>query len=166
MAALNTHDAVFWISLAGLFVLIVREFLRSRNTWRSLLSAAAVLAFAVGYFTWFQSTSQVQPKSDQPNEWAFVVVLYLFMLAGMASSYLYGRFASSRTNREPFDIWNFVAPVVVSPIVFIPLLGAFQSVDVDLAHLSRAKMMIFLVTFENGFVWKQVFDNRKKGQRS
>jgi hypothetical protein len=75
------------------------------------------------------------------------------------------RYAGPRPNRQPFDLGTFLAPMLVSPIVFIPLLSAFQSIDVDLANLATPKLMIFLVTFENGFFWKAFFDNRRREQK-
>jgi hypothetical protein len=113
----------------------------------------------------FQSSSEIRPKGDQPHQWAFIVVLYACMLLGMASNYLYGRSATTKSTRPPFDAWNFVKPMLASPIVFIPLLGAFQSASADINLTPTGKLMIFLVTFENGFFWKEIFDNRRRGQK-
>lgn len=161
----NVSDAVFWISLAGLFVLTLWGFVRGRNILWSLLLIAILSAVGVGYHVFFQSSSQISPKGDQPHQWAFIVVLYAFMLLGMASNYLYGRFETTKSTRPPFDAGNFVAPIFVSPIVFIPLLGAFQNTYVDLTNLTVPKLMIFLVTFENGFFWKEFFDNRQRKKK-
>lgn len=149
----------------GLLVLTARDFLRSRNVARSLLVAAIILAAGAGYYALFQSGSQIRPKGDQPNQWAFIGVLYIFMLLGMASNYLYGRFSMTKSTRPQFDTGNLAAPMMASPIVFIPLLGAFQNTYVDLANLTAPKLMIFLVAFENGFFWKEFFDNRRRGQK-
>jgi hypothetical protein len=165
MALANTGDAVFWLSMAGLFVLAARNFLRSKKIGPILLWIAVLSTCGGGYVALFRSTSQIQLKGDQPHEGAFVVILYICMLAGMAANYLYGRFASPERSRQPFDLGNFLAPILVSPIVFIPLLGAFQSVYVDLANLTATKLMIFFVTFENGFFWKEFFDNRQREQK-
>jgi hypothetical protein len=109
------------------FVLTVTDFARSRNIGRSFLYAAVLLAWGGTYLDLFQSGSRVQPKGDQPHQWAFVVVLYICMLAGMAANHLYDRFASPKPDRQLFDIGNFLAPMLVSPIIFIPLLRVFQS---------------------------------------
>src|SRR5271167_1617348 len=99
----------------------MREFLRSRNIALCLLCIAILTAVGVGYYALFRSGSQIVTKGDQPNQWAFVSVLYVCMLLGMASNYAYARFMTSRPTRLPFDVGNFVAPMLVSPIVFIPL---------------------------------------------
>jgi hypothetical protein len=160
----NLSGAVFWLSLAGLIVLTLRNFLLSKNIARSLLLIAILSAVGVGYYALFESGSQIRPKGDQPNQWAFIVVLYVCMLLGMASNYAYGRFVKTKSARPPFDAGNFVAPMLASPLVFIPLLGAFQDTYVDPANLTVPKVMIFLVAFENGFFWKEIFDNRRREQ--
>jgi hypothetical protein len=55
-------------------------------------------------------------------------------------------------------------PMLASPLVFIPLLGAFQNAPVDLMSLTLPKFMVFFVAFQNGFFWKEVVDNFRKKQ--
>jgi hypothetical protein len=88
------------------------------------------------------------------------------MVVGMASHYLYNLLMKSARTRQPFDLRRFIAPIFASPIVFIPLLGAFQSADIDLTNLMLPKYMVFLVAFENGFFWRELVENRTKEQRS
>jgi hypothetical protein len=161
----NISDAVFWISLAGLFALTLWGLVRRKRVARSLVLIAILSAVGAGYYALFQSGSQIRSKGDQPNQVAFIVVLYICMMLGMASNYVYGRLSTAKAARPPFDAGNFIAPILVSPIVFIPLLGAFQSAYVDVANLAVPKLMILLVTFENGFFWKEIFDNRRREQK-
>jgi hypothetical protein len=67
--------------------------------------------------------------------------------------------------RPPFDAGNCFAPILISPIVFIPLLRAFQNANADLADPTLPKRMIFLVTFENGIFCKELVDNRQREQK-
>jgi hypothetical protein len=166
MALTSVGDAFFWISLVGLLVLAAREFLGTRKFGQTIFYVAVLLACGGVYSAFFQSGRQVSLKGDQPHQWAFVVVLYGWMILGMMSNYLFNRFVNPKPNRTPFDVGNFLAPILISPIVFIPLLAAFQNAEVDLSILTPPKLMIFLVAFENGFVWKQIFENRLKEQRS
>jgi hypothetical protein len=56
---------------------------------------------------------------------------------------------------------SFVAPILVSPIVFIPLFTMFA--DIDFAGpFTSAKFMIYLVAFQNGFFWRSFFEERMK----
>lgn len=158
----NLEDAVFWISLAGLFALVVRGFLRNRKIGRTLFYVSVLLGCGLAYWTVFRAGLQVQPKGDESNQWAFLVLLYIFMLAGMAANHLHGWLSSPKPTRQPFEVGTFLAPMLVSPIVFIPLCAAFQSNSVDPTNHAAPKLMIFLVTFENGFFWKAFFDGRRR----
>jgi hypothetical protein len=46
-----------------------------------------------------------------------------------------------------------------SPLVFAPLWSAFQDAGMTLTSL---KYGVFVVAFENGFFWKEFFDNRRQ----
>jgi hypothetical protein len=84
------------------------------------------------------------------------------MLLGMLSQYIYTRLEQPKDLRKKFDLGLFLAPIFTSPIIFIPLLSAMQNAEVDLQNLTTPKIMIFLVAFENGFFWKELFDHRRK----
>ena len=161
----NLSDAIFWTSLLVLLALTLWRFVRNRNILRSLLAIGVLIAFGAGYYVLFQSGSQIQAKGEQPHQSAFIVVLYVCMLLGMAANYFYRRYVATKTVRPPFDVGNFIAPIFVSPIVFIPLLSAFLNTYVDLANLTAPKLMIFFVTFQNGFFWKDFFDNQQREQQ-
>jgi hypothetical protein len=161
----NADDLVFWLSLGGLLVLIVRNFLLWRRVGEGLFHISLLVACGGAYIFLFQTGPQVQPKSDQPSQWAFLVVLYACTVIGMLSNYLYNRFAAAQESRRPFDFWNFVAPVFLSPVVFCPLYNAFVSAGVDLGTFSASKLMIFFVAFEQGFFWKDFLESRDREQR-
>jgi CDP-diglyceride synthetase len=58
-----------------------------------------------------------------------------------------------------FSWKNFLKPLVVSPIVFLPLIGAVQSVS----GLESIQMITFaILAFQNGFFWKEVLSNAKE----
>jgi hypothetical protein len=68
----NISDALFWISLAGLFVLTLWGFLRNRKVVRSPLLIAFLSAVGAICYDLFHSASPIRPKGDQPNQWAFI----------------------------------------------------------------------------------------------
>lgn len=156
---------VFWVSLAGLCVLVFLEYVRVRKLRRLLFCLAVLAGCGALYFYFFQSSPSIASKGEQPSQAGFVVVLYACMFLGMVCHSFYSRFLKAKTEREPFDWGNFFAPVFASPIVFMPLLGAFQNADVDLTKLTMPKFMVFFVAFQNGFFWKEVVDNRAKEQK-
>ncbi len=112
----------------------------------------------------FYEYEELVSKGDGDGDIYFVIVLYLFMLLGMGAQY--GHFSRPKKEREEFDLGVFVAPVFASPIVFVPLMAALQNAEVDLQNLTMVKMMVFFVAFENGFFWKDYFDNRQKERKN
>jgi hypothetical protein len=157
----NVTDVIFWGSLGGLFVLAAQGFRKSRNIAK--LFVWLVLLFMLGgwYFFAFEETSHLQSKGEQ-SSWLTILGLYGCMLAGMACNYLYAYFMNPESERKPFDFGIFIGPVFASPVVFIPLYLAFQNTNIGATSSQFAPL---LVAFENGFFWKEVFDNRKR-QRS
>jgi hypothetical protein len=158
-------NIVFWTSLTGLCALSFFEYQKLKKTGRLFLWLALLAACGVGYFYIFQNRVAIASKGEQPNQSIFVIILYICMFMGMSCHYFYSWFLKSTREREPFDWRNFLAPVFASPIVFVPLLGAFQNADVDLTKLTIPKFMVFFVAFQNGFFWKEVVDNRGKEQK-
>ena len=157
-------SVTFWFSLTGLSVLAILSYRKSKNLRQLLTWLVILTAGGVTYYAAFQAGSHLSSKGEQPNQAGFVVVLYVCMLLGMASHYFYTLLLKPKHDRDPFDVGSLLAPVFASPLVFIPLLGAFQNSEVDLTSLTLPKMMVFFVAFENGFFWKEVVDNRRKEQ--
>jgi predicted outer membrane repeat protein len=52
---------------------------------------------------------------------------------------------------------SFIGLIVIS--IFIPFLATFQNANFELETFS-AKLLFFFVAFENGFFWKEFFNNR------
>lgn len=88
-------------------------------------------------------------------------MLFACMLLGMLAHWLHVWLETPKPKRPTFDFGLFIAPVLASPIIFVPLLASLQNADLDLSRLDTAGFMVFLVAFENGFFWKEYFDNRK-----
>lgn len=84
-------------------------------------------------------------------------VLYISMILGMLSEYLYARFRSPRRLRSKFDMGVFLSPILISPILFVPLYETLSNVVTP----SKATGMLVLVAFENGFFFKGYFDQRR-----
>lgn len=161
----SVANTAFWISLTGLVILALLGFRKSRNIGRLVFWFVSLALSGSIYYFIFQAPSHLQQKGEQSNQTGFVIVLYVCMLAGMAFHYFYTLFLLPKRKRGPFDLGGFLAPVFASPLVFIPLLGAFQNTEVDLTQLTLPKFMVFFVAFENGFFWKEVVENRRKEQK-
>lgn len=154
----STTDIIFWGSLAGLLALTIRGFRRSRHVGQLSVSLAVLAASGTVYGLVFDRGPHLGSKGGQSSATAFIV-LYACMLAGMACNYLYRRFMQPQSGRELFDWGRFIAPMFASPLLFAPLWSAFQDAGVTVMGL---RFSAFLVAFQNGFFWKEFFDNIRR----
>lgn len=150
------------ISFIGICAVFVVRFIKFRH-WRAFIAQLAVtgIAFVLVYY-YFYRIEIPAARGEGNGDIYVVIVLYLCMLLGMVSHSLYARLEQPKKKRPHFDFGLFIAPVFASPIVFIPLISALQNADVDLMKLTTPKLMIFFLAFENGFFWKEYFDNRRR----
>ena len=152
-------------SFVAALVIVLALWARKTGEWRPfIVQIVAITLFMVFLnllfgFPFPLSSVKSKGKSD---EFAFAAALFICMLLGMMSQYLYRRFEKPKAGRPEWDWGLFVAPVFASPIVFIPLLAAFQNANVDLKELTAPRLMIFFVAYQNGFFWKEFFDRKQR----
>ena len=152
-------------ALFGLAALSICTFARQRKPLPPLFAVAVLagLAWLLHRLFGFPAPHPISAsKSGAPNELPLIGVLFACMLFGMLAHWLYVWLETPRRKRPAFDFGLFMAPILASPIIFIPLLASQQNTDLDLSRLDVPRFMIFLVAFENGFFWKEYFDNRRK----
>jgi hypothetical protein len=151
-------------SLVLLFLILARSAWDSHKWGAFASESVLLLAFVVFFHRLFGfpfPQTEVVAKGPQTGQ-LLAVALYVSMLLGMFAEFLYSHFEKPKRKRTQFDWGLFFAPVCASPIVFIPLMAAFQSADVDLQKSAIPRLMVFLVAFQNGFFWKEHFDARRK----
>jgi hypothetical protein len=152
------------VSLAGLVIGLVVRAARERSTraW-----SLAVLVGVAGALVWWLAPgidgardASLDGQTTSVNEVVSVAVCYVSMLVGMMAEYVYAQAEKGRRTLS-FVPMTFVMPILASPIVFIPLLTIAGEAATG-GVLSRAKVMIYLVAFQNGFFWKSFFDQRRR----
>jgi hypothetical protein len=69
--------------------------------------------------------------------------------------------------KNGYDLGQFkrIKPVLAPPIIFIPLLSSYQGALVNVTDVTIADLLILLVSFQNGFFWKVVFDKQAETLR-
>lgn len=162
------------ISALALCLLAIQRFLRNRNTTRLVVNlatitiAGGVLVFSFDLLS-FGLVGRGRDTDDVLLEIALSVLMFLAMLLGMGAAYLYARLSAPQAERPPFDLGLFLAPIFTSPLVFIPLVASYGDIWTDIVAnpdtTVGAKLMIFLVAFENGFFWKVIFDRRAESHQ-
>lgn len=138
---------------------------RNSGEWQAFYLEIAGLALFVLFLNrlfGFPVPATELTAKGKSGDFILAAALFFCMLLGMVSQYLYRRFEKPKRRRTKFDWGVFIAPVFASPIVFIPLLAAFQNADVDLANLTVPRLMIFFVAYQNGFFWKEFFDRKQR----
>ena len=161
----GTMTLILAVSFIGLLAIALYGFSQHRRPARLVvhLATLASLAVLLHFLFGFPRRGAVLSPSGAPaSELPLIAVLFGFMLAGMLAHWLYGWLETPQRERPSFDLGMFLAPVLASPIVFIPLLAALQNANLDLSRLDVPRFMLFLVAFENGFFWKEYFENRRK----
>ena len=89
-----------------------------------------------------------------------VAFCYLSMVLGMVAQYFYKQ-AERGDKALTFQAVEFLMPIFASPIVFIPLLTITSDLSLS-GPFTKAKLMVYLIAFQNGFFWKSFFDQRQK----
>jgi hypothetical protein len=157
--------AIVAVSIAGLIALSALTSAR-QGSLRPLLFPIAALAglalFLHRLFDFPIARPIPASKALGSSELPVIGLLFTCMLFGMLAHWLYAWLETPQRKRPPFDLGLFLGPVLASPIIFIPLLASLQNTDLDLSRIDIPRFMVFVVAFENGFFWKEYFDNRKK----
>jgi hypothetical protein len=122
---------------------------------RTLPVLALVFIGALAWSGWcIIDYSEIHPPNPRPTSLTgvpkviFGVHLWLWMILGMASNYLWDLF---RDNKSWRDIsWRgLFMPVFVAPIVFFSIWSIWKGDEVSLT--------LPLIAFQNGFFWQVVF---------
>jgi hypothetical protein len=93
-------------------------------------------------------------------QWGMIGAMYLAMALGVIAQSYY--FADGISQAGPMP---WVKPALASPIIFIPLLSSYQTALLGMSGFSINDFMILLVSFQNGFFWKAVFDKQAEVMR-
>jgi len=147
-------DLIVKMSLA----LMVADFMyRALTRSAPLLPRALAIAGALG-IVYALAPSAVQTRGGI-DEAASIAFCYVSMVLGMIAQYFYAQ-AERGDKKLELDWMTFLMPIFASPIVFIPLLTLTSEVAMGGAF-TRAKLMVYLVAFQNGFFWKSFFEQRR-----
>ncbi|HLC17141.1 MAG TPA: hypothetical protein VJL89_13035 [Thermodesulfovibrionia bacterium] len=151
------------LSLIVLTVLSVRSLIRNKNR-RQFISQLIGIGLCVlalnAAFDFPAAVPASAPRGDV-KEWMFIAAMYVFMILGMLSQYLYNRFSQPERKRIKFDFGVFIAPIFASPLIFLPILATLLSTDIDPSKEVQSRIILFCVAFENGFFWKDYFDHKR-----
>jgi hypothetical protein len=153
--------AVAFSATALVLLTAVHWYRGRRGAGQIAATAALVVYLGVLHFSFgFPSPPVGIAKGPADSDTGpLVLALFVFMTLGMAAEYLY-RYLDAKPEESKFDWKTFAKPFLVSPLVFVPLAASLQNAKVDLASFNIPLLMLFLVAFENGFLWRGYFTRR------
>ena len=145
-----------------LLALIVWRYIRSPH-WPSLvlnLAGLFLYLFLLRLLFGFPTPHvEIAKGPAHTNFLPIAFAMFTCMVLGMASEALYQYFDAPADKRR-FDIGTFVKPFLVSPLVFMPLAASLENANLDLSQFDAPRLMVFLVAFENGFLWRGYFSRK------
>jgi hypothetical protein len=153
--ALVLNRLLFVSGSASAIVLVVLA-LRTRRPRVVILTLLIVLV--AGWIVRSAAPAAVEDRGDAAT--MTLLLSYVAMVLGMTAHYVYIQ-AQSGARKLKFNWLSFVMPILASPIVFIPLVSLAGQVPAIGGAFTQAKVMVYLVAFQNGFFWKHFFDQRK-----
>jgi hypothetical protein len=144
-------------SSVALAFLVIVSGLRARHVVRALVGAAVL-----GTVLWWIYFATFPPagRGRGDGESAALVISYVSMVIGMIAHYVYAKAEKGETTLR-IEWMPFLMPILASPIVFIPLVSIAGEVSSTGGLFERARLMVYLVAFQNGFFWKHFFDQRR-----
>lgn len=158
---------LLWIvSLAVLLLLLLLEWWRAvgkpsiettqrNHATRFIVGLLLVIGVSV-VAAIFLRTHETMGSGAQAVPWGTVGLLYVAMIMGMVAQYFYFY------PRRQFRWRAFIKPFLASPIVFMPLVSAYQKALTGLDAFELGDLMLLCVAFQNGFFWKVIFDKREE----
>ena len=145
--------------LTGSLAMMVGEFIYRVVTRRAGLLPRALAIVAGGAVVYLLAPGPVE-KMGALDQTASVVLCYAAMLLGMMAEHGYSQVEHHKQVKLDASL---LMPIFASPIVFIPLLTLTSDLG-DGGAFTRAKIMVYLVAFQNGFFWKTFFEQQRQSQ--
>ena len=151
---LGLLNSLLLLSGAAFALIVLFLAIRSR---RPLLILVTCVGVAIGaWIVYVVSPAGTVTRGDETNG-ITLIISYVAMVLGMMAHYVYAQ-AEKGAKKLKFRWLPFLMPVLASPIVFIPLVSIAGEVPAVGGAFTHAKLMVYLVAFQNGFFWKHFFD--------
>ena len=144
-----------WVILMLSFLVIVIEFLQGNRDKKLFLFLCVLFLFLFVIFNYMDFPERIEYKGGT-SEVSLIIFLYVAVLAGMVAQYFYHR----KNKKISFEIWNFIKPFLVSPMVFLPVLQVLQRSDFSGVNNTLSFITLFIIAFQNGFFWRSIFEEQ------
>jgi hypothetical protein len=149
-------------------VISLYKFLLSKKVSYFIINSIILILCVIVLYKYFYIAEIPIPKGSQDTTsfttWLTIGLCFIAMIIGMLCQFLYLYYTLPKKDRDKLkkDWGGFIAPICVSPIVFIPLATLLQNVRIDFTNPSITSIMSLFIAFQNGFFWKEIFDHHRK----
>ena len=149
---------ILFISLAVILVGLVIYF-RSVKRWPSLIFGIVGLLTVFIFMHFAFGFPQIIETKASEQETVLIIVCFIATLLGIIANYIYTVF--EKEDQKP-HIRLLIMPLCISPIIFFPLLQIIQETDLTTGIFSASKIALYIVAFQNGFLWRSVINRHKE----
>jgi hypothetical protein len=140
------------VSAALFAVTAVYDWIRTRRHLLFLFEVAGIVATVLALNVLFNLATPI--VSFGTGDRLLIAFSFAAVVSGMGAQYLFEHWNKPR-HRRRFDLPSFIKPFLISPIIFLPVLGLIPD---DLKELSRRDIFVCLNAFQNGFFWRVIYD--------
>jgi hypothetical protein len=138
-------------------LLAILQFRTRRNGMQLglVLLSVGVYFITVTHFLPRDVTLDAKGSGEDPRFWAAIIALLVCVILGMLAETMYSWLdRKPAQRRKSFDWPGTIKPLLVSPLILIPTVAAFQNANIDLTRLGFPWLMMLLAAFEKGFLWR------------
>jgi hypothetical protein len=154
---LGLLSSILLVSGTAFGVILLYLAARTRRP-RVIILTLLVLAVA-GWIVYSVSPASTVTRGEEDTG-ATLIISYVAMVLGMVAHYMYAQ-GQKGAKTLTFEWLPFLMPILASPIVFIPLVSLAGEVPAVGGAFTHAKVMVYLVAFQNGFFWKHFFEQQR-----
>ncbi|TKJ40367.1 hypothetical protein CEE37_08550 [candidate division LCP-89 bacterium B3_LCP] len=148
------------ISLLGFFISTLYINVKA-GRWKTLIIHVVILGVIILILNRVFKFPQIITTMGPGQETIIIIFCYICMVIGMSAQYLYQQ-AQSDNDRIKIKMAPLLMPIFVSPIVFIPLLAIIQDIPMGSGALTKSRLMLYFIAFQNGFFWKEIFEKQRQ----
>lgn len=153
-AAYTVLTAFFLLGSAGVSFAF---FIRDRKTKQFLTELFVLFALALGlyFLTGFPIPKGHVAFGGTYSSGFALALMFAGVVLGIVASVFYNA-------AEVPTLASFLKPIMVAPIITLPLVASLQGASLELIQLAS----ITLLSFQNGFFWREVLSNVKIPRRT
>lgn len=146
--------SVMFAALVAAALFEVVGFLRDRRAVPFLISLIVIGAMALAALLWVPEPAPDRSVFGAADEGGFsvmiaVAAMFVAIGLGIVARYVFD------AEKDTFDWFALLRPMVISPILLLPLIGTLDNGELQPLQI----LSLAILSFQNGFFWQKVLAN-------